>query len=260
MHRFLPLALLSCALPVFAWGPEGHILVARIAEAQLTPAVHAKVVEILGAGKTMASVSSWADEGRRARPESAPWHYVDIPIDKPHLDMERDCPKGACIVSELAVLQQTLRDSSASPEKRREALMFVIHFLGDLHQPLHCADRDDRGGNSVPVEYDGRRMNLHSAWDSGLLGHMGTEEQLFPALLEESRKHHKKWSKGTVSDWADEGHKIAKDVVYAKLPAAAAGTPVTLDAAYEQTADPQIRHQLEVAGARLAKVLNTALR
>src|SRR5689334_14672482 len=90
--------LLSLALPALAWGPEGHSLIARIAEAQLKPAVHARVVAILGPGKTMSSVASWADEVRRARPDTGPWHYVDIPIGQQHLNMERDCPKGACIV------------------------------------------------------------------------------------------------------------------------------------------------------------------
>src|SRR4051812_9590993 len=102
MRRIAAAALFATSLPLWAWGPEGHSLVARIAEQQLTPAARARVLEILGPGKTMASVASWADEVRRARPETGPWHYIDIPIDKPHRDMARDCPKGDCVIVKIA--------------------------------------------------------------------------------------------------------------------------------------------------------------
>jgi len=108
--------------------------------------------------------------------------------------------------------------------------------------------------------YNGRRTNLHSAWDSGLLGHLGTEEQLFPGLSEESAQHRKDYSKGGVKEWAERGHNAARDVVYAELPKAAEGAPATLDAAYEQSANALIRVQIEMGGARLAKVLNRVLR
>jgi S1/P1 Nuclease len=256
----VPALLLICCLPSFAWGPEGHILIARIAEAQLKPSVRARVIEILGPGKTMSSVASWADDVRRSRPETGPWHYVDIPIDEPHLDMQRDCAKGECIVAAIAKVEQTVRNRGASAVERREALMFLIHFIGDLHQPLHCSDRNDRGGNELPVLYNGRRTNLHSVWDSGLLGHLGTEDELFPALTEESARHRKQYAKGSVKNWAEAGHDAARDTVYGLLPATPQGTPVTLGAAYEQPADALIRQQLELGGARLAKVLNRVLR
>jgi hypothetical protein len=112
----------------------------------------------------------------------------------------------------------------------------------------------------VHVEFDGQPSNLHSVWDGGLLGRMGTEEQLFPALSQESARREKKFAKGTVEDWAEQSHKAAVKMVYGKLPKAAPGQPVVLDAAYEQAADPLIRLQIERAGARLARVLNEALR
>jgi hypothetical protein len=252
--------LLSLSLPALAWGPEGHSLIARIAEAQLKPAVHARVVAILGPGKTMSSVASWADEVRRARPDTGPWHYVDIPIGQQHLNMERDCPKGACIVTAIANMERTIRDRAATEVERREALMFLVHFVGDLQQPLHCSDHHDRGGTGVAVVFHDRRSNLHSVWDSGLLGRVGTEEQLFPALSEESLRHRKRFSKGGVKDWAEANHDAAQRTVYGPLPQTAAGTPVTLDAAYEQSADVLIREQIERGGARLAKVLNRTLR
>src|SRR5436305_12076598 len=173
MHKFTAAMLLAGVLPAFGWGPEGHNLVARLAEPRLTPAARARVAEILGPGVSMVSVSSWADQIRRSRPETGPWHYVDIPIDRPHLDLARDCPNNDCIIGKIEEFAKALKDPDMTPENQREALMFIIHFVGDMHQPLHCATNQDKGGNEVMTEFFGIPMNLHSAWDSGLLGRMG---------------------------------------------------------------------------------------
>jgi hypothetical protein len=253
--------LLALAAPVFGWGPEGHSLVARIADAQLTSAARARVLEILGPGKSMASVASWPDEVRRARNESALWHYVDVPIEKSHLDMERDCAKGDCVVSAIARFRQQMHDPSASPDQRREALMFVIHFIGDMHQPLHSSDNHDKGGNAVQVLFHDRRTNLHSLWDSGLLGRLAPEDQLFPKLSEEATRRRKKYGHGNVTAWAEESHKVARKIVYGKLPKATApDAPIVISPAYEIAADPVILRQLERAGDRLAAVLNAELK
>jgi len=246
-------------MAVFAWGTEGHSLVARIAEAQLTAAVRGRVAEILGPGRTLSSVASWADEVRRSRPETYNWHFVDIPITEPHLDMARDCPAGDCVLARITGLRQTLRDPATSPAMRTEALMFLVHFVGDMHQPLHCADNHDKGGNTVRVTLAGQATNLHSAWDSGMLARIGSEEQLFSALSEESGRRAKKWRRGTVEDWAEESHQAAQRKVYGGLPKAPPDTPVELGARYEKMANPLIRKQLEKAGARLARLLNETL-
>jgi hypothetical protein len=252
-------AILCGTIPALGWGPEGHSLIARIAEAQLTPAVHAKVVEILGPNVSMASVASWGDEIRRSRSETGSWHYVDIPIDQPGLDMARDCPKGDCVIKKIEDFEVTLHDPNTPAVQRREALMFLIHFVGDMHQPLHDSDNKDKGGNDVRVVYKDRNTNLHSLWDSGLLGNMGKEDELFPVYLRDSERHAKKWDKGSVEDWAEQGHKVAVKVSYGKLPKTEKGTPVTITPEYEAKADPVIRQQIEKAGARLARVLNEAL-
>jgi hypothetical protein len=260
MRKFVVVAVIAGCLPSFAWGPEGHSLVARIAHAQLTPAARARVDEILGPDTTMVSIASWADEVRRSRADTAPWHYIDIPIDQPHLDMARDCPKGDCVIAKIEDFRKALNDPAIAPAQLREDLMFLIHFIGDMHQPLHCSDNKDKGGNDVHVEFFGKPTNLHSVWDSGLLGRMGSQDRLYGRLLTESTDHAKKWSKGTVEDWAEEAHKAAQKTVYGRLPKVAAGTPVPIGATYEKKADPLIREQIEKAGARLAMVLNTTLR
>jgi hypothetical protein len=256
MRRVLLFALASSSL--FGWGGEGHRLVARVAYAQLTPAAKEQVAAILAPGATLMSISSWADDVRRERRETGPWHYVDIPVTAKHLDMQRDCPKGDCVLTKITDFRKTLADSSATPEARREALMFLVHFVGDMHQPLHCSDNKDKGGNDVKTVFFGNPSNLHSVWDSGLIGRMHkSEDELFTELSAESQKHAHKWARGTVEDWAEQSHKAGQKVVYGRLPKGA--SPVRLDATYERSADPLIMAQLAKAGARLARVLNEAL-
>ncbi len=260
MRKLRLLTLFCAGFPALAWGPEGHDLVARIADAQLTAAARARVAEILGPGSTMQSVSSWPDQIRRSRPETGPWHYVDIPINKPGLDMARDCPKDNCVIAAIASMRARLQDNSLPADQRRESLMFLIHFIGDMHQPLHSSDNGDKGGNDVHIVFHSQPGNLHGMWDSGLLGRMGTEDELFARLSAASARRRKKFDKGTVSDWAEQAHKLAQQMVYGRLPPAAPGAAVEIGPDYERRADAVIELQIERAGARLAAVLNQDLR
>jgi nuclease S1 len=256
MRKFACIALAAVCPSAFGWGVEGHALIVRIAEPQLTARARAQIAAILGPGRTLVSVASWADDVRRSRPETGPWHYVDIPISRPHLDMARDCPKGECVIAKIEDFERVVANQSAPAAERREALMFLVHFVGDMHQPLHSADNQDKGGNNVQVQFADRRLNLHSLWDTALLARMGAEDQLAAAWTRDAAKHFRKWSKGSVEDWAEQSHRAAQKVVYGKLPA---GTPALLGAAYESPADALVRLQIEKAGVRLAQVLNETL-
>ena len=261
MRRFAVVACVCGAIPAFGWGPEGHSLVARLAAARLTPEASAKVALILGPGTTLPSIASWADQVRRSRAETGPWHYIDIPIDRKHLDMARDCPKADCVVAKIEDFEKVLGSAATTPEQKKEALEFIVHFVGDMHQPLHSADNKDKGGNEVRLDFFGKPTNLHSAWDSGLLGRMGDEETMFKELdVDLTKKRAKKFAKGTVEDWAKQAHKAAVRVTYGELPKGGEGGLVKIDERYEQLADPVIKLQLEKAGARLAKVLNESLK
>jgi nuclease S1 len=263
MYRLYLVLILLGPGRVSAWGPEGHNLVARLAAAHLSPAASAKVSEILGPGVSLASISSWADQVRGQRRDTGPWHYIDIPINQRHLDMTRDCPKGDCVIAKIEEFRKTIADPAASPQQRKEALQFLVHFIGDMHQPLHCSDNMDRGGNEVRLDFFGRNMNLHSVWDGGLLGRIdsGSEDALFGELSKNlTNGRAKKWGKGTVRDWAEQSHKAAVKIVYGKLPKAPAGGQVKITTEYEKLADPLVREQIERGGARLAAALNAALR
>ena len=253
------MSLLLSAPPIVAWGGPGHALVARIAEAQLTPAARARVLAILGPERPLRSIASWADDVRRTRPQTANWHFINIPMTAQHLEMPRDCPTGDCVIAKIHDFQKILKDPATAPEPRSEALMFLVHFIGDMHQPLHCGDKNDRGGNDIRVKLADREANLHSVWDGGILARMGSEDSLFPSMSQESGKRAKKLRKGTVEEWAEESYQKAKAKVYKKLPPAAPGSMAVIDAKYEKMAQPIIREQLEKAGARLARVLNEVL-
>lgn len=251
------LAFLLSVIPGFAWGPEGHRLVARMAEDLLTPAAAARVHTTLAPGETIAALSSWADEIRKIRKETERWHFVDIPIDSTGLEMNRDCPQGNCVIGKIAEFRKRWRDESVSLAERREALLFLVHFVGDMHQPLHCADNHDRGGNDVPVQFQGTRMNLHRLWDSALLDRLPAEEQLF-ATLEQAITPDERtsWSGGSVEGWAGESFEAARHVVYGELPRFLPGEIPVLGDAYEHDADPVLERQLEKAAVRLAVILN----
>jgi hypothetical protein len=255
------LAMVLSARLLFAWGSEGHRLVVRIADGMLTAAAQAQVARVLTPGESLAALGSWADEVRPARKETEPWHYIDIPLDSAGLDMKRDCLPQGCVISKISEFRKLWRDPAASPATRREALLFLVHFVGDMHQPLHCANHDDRGGNEVPVVFLGEATNLHALWDSALLQQMPAENKLLEIILPTlTAERVDEWSRGTVEEWAAESFRLAQSVVYLALPPAAAGKPISLGEAYERLAEPIVRDQIAKAGVRLAAILNESNR
>ena len=262
---FVAIVLLGGALRVRAWGPVGHHIVAMLAEARLTPAARGRVEALLGKDGFVPA-STWADDIRKAHPETYNWHFVDIPIDKPTYQPNRDCPptdKGDCVIAELVRARTLLRDPLTANDVRAEALKFVIHFVSDMHQPLHAIDNADRGGNDTRVLMaDGRLSNLHAIWDSFLIQSRGLDEAGYVAMLSRDLDQHP-IDPGPIDfvKWAEEAHQVALDVVYA-FPGFTAGTPpkepIRLADAYFRRAAPAVDHQLELAGLRLAAVLNDA--
>jgi hypothetical protein len=257
--------VLGGAIGVRAWGPPGHHIVALLAESRLTPAVRAQVEALLGKDGFVPA-STWADDIRKAHPETYNWHFVDIPIDKPTYQANRDCPateRGDCVIAELVRAQSALRNSAAATDVRAEALRFVIHFVSDLHQPLHAIDNADRGGNDTRVLMaDGRLSNLHAIWDSFLIQSRGLDEAGYAAMLKRELDQHP-LEPGPIDfvKWAEEAHRVAVDVVYAFpefTPGVPPKEPIRLGDAYFRRAAPAVDRQLELAAVRLAAVLNDA--
>src|ERR1700680_3693856 len=163
-------ALISSFAPTaaFAWGAEGHRMIALIAADQLSPAAKRQIQQLLGTEDVaagMEEVSTWADEIRRERPNTASWHFTDIPIGSNSYEPRRDCPRDQCSVAQIDSEERILADRKLLAPVRAEALRFLIHFIGDLHQPLHSANNNDRGGNEIHVILGNRHTNLHAVWD-----------------------------------------------------------------------------------------------
>ena len=134
----------------------------------MTPAALERAKAILG-GALLEEVASWADEYRHDHRETAPWHYIDIPLADSKIDIARECPNGNCVIGKTQQFLAVLRDPIADRAAKAEALEFVIHFVGDMHQPLHNADNGDKGGNARQIIFDDHPDNLHWVWDTGLI-------------------------------------------------------------------------------------------
>lgn len=274
-----------------AWGPNGHAIIADIAERRLTPRASEAVGALLaGEGHhTLDEVASWADtvghlsKRQGGLPETLPWHYVDTPVSAPYYVADRDCAGGNCIVEKLVAEEKVLADRAQSREVRLAALKWVVHLVGDIHQPLHVAERDgDKGGNAVPVSYYGDtrngHMNLHALWDEGIIDHETglTVGRYYAIDLAAARRYAETietaitkdeasfWDsdlsagdfRDAVLNWADESHALARIVVYGALPGV---KDAALGDAYTELAWPVARLRLEQAGVRLAAALNAAL-
>jgi hypothetical protein len=283
--RLLPalLALAAvCAAPgAAAWGPQGHRTIGAIADRLLTREARAAVAQLLAddldkfgnpSGRTtLEGVSVWADE-IKGTPASRPgWHYDNIPVcgTEPRA---RYCHDGQCSSGQLERLSGVLADRAATPRERNEALKWVVHLVGDIHQPLHAADNADRGGNDVRVALVGVRTrgreSLHRAWDGELvrlaLNTAGGQRppQDLGALALEARRLAADAGQGTPESWASESNALARGVAY-DFPGFVCGRApqgiVILDAAYLQKARGVVRQRLLLAGARLADLLNRVL-
>jgi S1/P1 Nuclease len=239
----------------WAWGSEGHGIIADVAWHHLTPATRDNLQPFLEGGD-LASISAWADDIRPGRPETAPWHYVNIPPDSSGYD-PKDCPNDNCVVAQINKFAQILGDPSQPLAARTEALKFLVHFVGDLSQPLHAA-ADARGGNDVPVTAFGaarcsnRPCNLHSVWDSELIAHTGLDQQGYVKQLEKmiTADHLQAGSDDPVT-WANESWQLAKQ--------AWVQPQSDIEEAYYQRERPVVDRQLALAGLRLARLLNKEL-
>jgi hypothetical protein len=262
MIRALTLALLLL-LPIdaLAWGPLGHRLVALLALDELDPAVR-RDIDALLAGEpdpTLPGIANWADELRANDPDlgkkSAKWHYVNIAEHGCVYQPERDCPGDACVVAAIRDQTRILADRSRPRAERLQALKFVVHFVGDVHQPLHAGYARDKGGNDVQVNLNGRGTNLHALWDSGMLNRAGLDEaawlqrlRALPLAVALSEPPLPPESAG----WAEASCRIAVQPGF--YPPRA-----TIDDEYVQTWRPEAEAQLRRAGTRLAALLNAAL-
>jgi hypothetical protein len=268
--RFPALAALIAAAavvpaPALAWGKTGHRVVAAIADTQLSGLARAHVEEILGPGESLDEAANWPDEMRSApgdlwQKTATPWHYVTLNgIIYDHAPPEGDALEA------LGRFSKTLQDPNTSLADKQLALRFIVHLVGDLHQPLHVGKCCDKGGNDVKVTWFGKPTNLHAVWDSQLVD----DEQLsFTEMAAKLERHISpqdvvKWWDINPRDWISESAEI-RDTVYPPPPKPVKGKkmkkgqPLLPDLSYSYVYKftPVMERRLSQAGVRLAAYLN----
>jgi hypothetical protein len=255
------MAIVLSSSVLHAWAPEGHEIIALVAEQRLEPSARKSVQALLGR-TLLTEAANWADQVRNQ--QTAPWHYVNIEISENQYEPAKHCPNNQCVIGQIERFRRVLANRSASVRQRQKALKYLIHFIGDLHQPLHAGENHDRGGNDVQVEFLGQTTNpfnrkpwnLHAVWDSGILERYDPDPRRFADTLRvwlESRSDQTLLS-GSVADWAMQSHDIARDHAY-DFP-----SDRKLGEEYYTRNVPIVSEQLARAGARLAHILNLALR
>lgn len=247
-----------------AWGREGHRLTALVAQGYLTPIAEENVHYLLGK-ESLADVASWADEYREGHPETSKWHYVDIPGAQNTYSRLRDCPLSEddpaskwrdCVVDRISFFEEQLKNPSTDKKQKALALKFIVHLIGDIHQPFHTIG-EARGGNDIHVMFLGTTQcgerslcNLHGVWDESLLEHRNRNEKKYLALLH-SEIMENNWEKqngGNPIAWVNASHPYAQDAFVPN------GTLIT--SKYYDVEIKIVDQQLALGGLRLAEVLN----
>ncbi|HEX4962880.1 MAG TPA: S1/P1 nuclease [Thermoanaerobaculia bacterium] len=251
LHRtsFLAVMMLALAGPAMAWGPTGHRVVGRIAEHHLTPEAQRAVAAILGP-ESLARVSTWPDD-IRSDPnwkQSTPWHFLSID-DNETLETTARAPEGD-VLSAMQRFEKVLRDPQADRKSKAEALKFLVHFVGDVHQPLHVGRRADRGGNEIIVLWFSQPSNLHSVWDGGMIDATKLSfSELAEFIDHPTAEEITTWQSAPYADWIKESFD-ARQQVYD-----IGKRDLSYDYAFRQM--PLVERRLVQAGVRLAGLLNS---
>ena len=293
----------------FAWGCKGHQTVALIAEKHLTPEARQFLETLLKenpvdpqlkrycgnfSGSLLADGSTWPDDVRGAL-NNGPWHYIEIPRGATRAPLGAFCGESGCVTQAITEQLAILKDAHAGPRERADAVRYLVHFVGDLHMPLHASDNNDEGGNCVPVRYFRRNPreqnhsfvpNLHAAWDTLIVERdmEGADPAEYAEFLEKSfNVDSAVWQKAGIhiEDWTWESHELAESVAYGQLiPKDPIEAPVTIhscaddnnvgerlrnlhfavDEHYQEVAAPVVEKRIAQAGIRLAMLLNEAVK
>lgn len=283
LPTLLAASLAAIPIPALAWGYDGHEAIAAIARTYLTDTTRAKVDAILATdndtmtGPDMIARSTWADAWRAAgHYETAEWHFADVELDHP--DLTSACfgfrktqatassdPARECVVAKVEEFAAELGASRTSDAERLLALKYLLHLVGDLHQPLHASDNHDKGGNCVLLSLGGARaVNFHAWWDTAVVRALGSDSRALAVKLRARITPAQKvtWEQGNPRSWAMESFAVARSVAYTiGSPAGCMNdrAPHSLSVGYEEKARAAAAMQIERAGVRLALLLNRSL-
>ncbi|KXI30234.1 S1/P1 nuclease [Paraglaciecola hydrolytica] len=245
------LASFAISGQVLAWGQNGHRITGAIAQQYLAPKTLAAVQQILP-NEDLAEASTYADEMKSNPTEfwkktANPWHYVTVPAG--HTYHEVGAPEEGDAISALNKFTLTLKDPKATMEEKQLALRFIVHIIGDLHQPLHVGAGNDRGGNDVKLQFFWKDSNLHSVWDSGLIEQKELSYTEWTTWLSKniSADQAKQWMVSDPQVWINESA-VIRDSIYPKT------DKLSYDYLYESM--PVVKQRLQMGGIRIAAYLN----
>ena len=248
---FCPLLLWSAPeISEALWGAKGHRVVGELAAQQISKRTSKKISALMD-GVSLAQLSTYADDiksDKRFR-EYGPWHYANIKLDETYTESKKN-EKGD-IVRAIKKCIEVLKDPKTERGEKQFHLKLLIHFVGDIHQPMHLAKPTDRGGNDVKIKWFGRNSNLHRLWDSDMIEDYGMSYTEFTANLPKiSPSEQNQIKQAPLIVWVNESQKLAKQI-YASLP-----ENTNLGYRYRYDHFKEVRMQLLKGGLRLAALLD----
>lgn len=252
MHKpLLILAAFTLSSPALGWGPVGHRITGAIADENLSGVARANVRVLLG-NEDLAEAATWPDD-QKSNPapfwqkQASPWHYVTVRQGDNY--QASDAPTEGDAMTALTRFTASLRDPKSSIEDKRLALRFIVHIIGDLHQPLHAGGGDDRGGNDFKVTWSGKSSNLHSVWDSGMIEQRALSYSEYAGWLSRSITPEQTiaWADPTPSIWIRESIALRKTIY-------PTDTNLSWDYAFQHRTE--LDDRLKRAGIRIAAYLN----
>ncbi len=249
MKKLLIFCLSGISLVLISWGFKGHRAIASIAQKHLTSNT-AYVVSAYLRGESMSDVATWADENRNAT--TAPWHFLNLPLGLTHEQFVKQVSESDNnVYTAILKAEANLKDKSLNADQKNEALKYLIHLVGDAHQPMHISRKEDKGGNAIQVQFDSKGTNLHALWDSKLIDHEGLSESDIAKTYDTATPAQiRQWQTDGPMEWIWESYEISSEL-YANIKAGQ-----TIDEAYYQKYIPVIRKRIDQAGIRLAGELN----
>lgn len=253
---WFPLALIIGAFSLISWGYTGHRTIGIITENYLSPKAKTAVQALLG-DTSIADACTWADDARRepAFAATANWHFINLPSGLSYEQFKNflDTTTTENAYSALLDAEKKLTDSKTSRQQKIYSLKFLMHFVGDLHQPMHVGRAEDKGGNTIQLNYNGKGTNLHSLWDTKLLESDGLKyEQLGEKYKTIAEADVKKWQEAPITQWVWESYQLST-ALYAEVDAM---NKRVIDDSYKQKHLPTIEVRLQQSGVRLAGLLN----
>ncbi|GAA4325944.1 hypothetical protein GCM10023149_28500 [Mucilaginibacter gynuensis] len=249
MKKFFSICLILLSVVLISWGFKAHRVIATIAQKHLTSNT-AYVVSAYLKGESMADVATWADENKNKA--TTPWHFLNLPLGLTHEDFVKAVQQSDNnTYTALLKTEATLKDKTVNPEQKNEALKYLIHLVGDAHQPMHISRKEDKGGNTIQVRFDNKGTNLHALWDSRLIDHEGlSETAMIKAYDLATPAQIQQWQSDSPMEWLWESYQLSSEL-YAQTKAGQ-----QIDEAYYQRSIIIVRKRMDQAAIRLAGELN----